>query len=67
MLTKETAKGGEMINKARQDKGLTPLQLVYADMILTEDPSSDAGGDQEKFSNKMSSTVVRRFLSNEIS
>ena len=44
ILTKETAKGGEMINAARQEKGMIPLQLVYADMILTEDPASPKDG-----------------------
>ena len=64
MLTQETRKGGEMINQARVAKGLAPLQLVFADMILTADPSSLADADATSFSNKMSSTVVRAFLSN---
>ena len=63
MLTKETQKGGEMINKARADKGMTPLQLVFADMILTADPSSPRGDTEAtSFSNKMSSTLVRAYL-----
>ena len=66
MLTKETAKGGLMINEARKGKNLPVLDLVYADMILTADPSSPRG-DQEvtSFSNKMSSTIVRQYLSTE--
>lgn len=59
ILTKETQKGGEMINEARSKNGLPPLELVFADMILTSDPSSEA---DEKFSNKMSSTMIRKYL-----
>ena len=63
VLTKETQKGGQMINEAREAKGMTPLQLVFADMILTADPSSPRGDTEAtSFSNKMSSTIVRSFL-----
>ena len=60
MLTKETIKGGNMINEARKAKNLPALDLVCADMILTADPSSPSG-DREvtSFSNKMSSTMIR--------
>lgn len=54
-----------MINEARQAKGLAPLALVFADMILTADPSSPRGSEEiTSFSNKMSSTIVREFLNN---
>lgn len=43
VLTKETAKGGLMINEARAAKNLPALDLVFADMILTADPSSPRG------------------------
>ena len=47
-----------MINEARKAKGMPELALVYADMLLTADPSSPTG-EQEvtSFSNKMSSTI----------
>ena len=52
-----------MINQARQAKGMTPLQLVFAAMILTADPLSPRGDTEAtSFSNKMSSTIVRSFL-----
>ena len=55
-----------MINDARQAKGLAPLALVFADMILTSDPSSPRGSAEiTSFSNKMSSTLVREFLNNK--
>ena len=60
VLTKETQKGGMMINQAREAKGLPPLELIYADMIMTTDPSSLCGDSEvTSFSNKMSSTIVR--------
>ena len=60
VLTKETQKGGMMINQAREAKGLPPLELIYADMIMTTDPSSPCGDSEAtSFSNKMSSTIVR--------
>lgn len=66
VLTKETARGGEMINAAREAKGLAPLALVYADMILTADPSSPRGhAEVTSFSNKMSSTNIRQYLSSQ--
>ena len=67
VLTKETQRGGLMINEARFAKGLAPLDLDFADMILTSDPSSPRGNNEiETFSNKMSSTIIRQHLnSNE--
>ena len=52
-----------MINDARTAKGMQQLDLVFADMILTADPSSPRGGEEAStFSNKMSSTLVRAYL-----
>lgn len=52
-----------MINEARFARNLNPLDMVYADMILTSDPSSPRGQPEvTSFSNKMSSTVIRQFL-----
>ena len=66
VLTQETKKGGEMINDARRAKGIAPLNLVFADMILTTDPSSPRGdAEVTSFSNKMSSTIVRQYLNQE--
>eukprot|EP00353_Schmidingerella_taraikaensis_P006063 CAMPEP_0185568170 /NCGR_PEP_ID=MMETSP0434-20130131/1211_1 /TAXON_ID=626734 ORGANISM="Favella taraikaensis, Strain Fe Narragansett Bay" /NCGR_SAMPLE_ID=MMETSP0434 /ASSEMBLY_ACC=CAM_ASM_000379 /LENGTH=346 /DNA_ID=CAMNT_0028182591 /DNA_START=161 /DNA_END=1201 /DNA_ORIENTATION=+ len=64
VLTKETQKGGLMINEARAAKGFQALDLVFADMILTADPSSPRGDTEvTSFSNKMSSTIIRQFMS----
>ena len=52
-----------MINEARFAKGFNPLDLVFADMILTSDPSSPRGDTEvTSFSNKMSSTIIRQYL-----
>jgi len=64
VLTKETQRGGIMINDAREAKGMRPLELVFANMILTEDLSSPRGdAELTSFSNKMSSTLIRQYLS----
>jgi len=53
-----------MINQARSANGLPPLELVFADMILTTDPSVPDGDEENtSFSNKMSSTIIRQYLS----
>ena len=64
VLTKETQRGGIMINEARFARGLAPLDLIFADMIMTADPSSPQGKTEvTSFSNKMSSTNIRQHLS----
>lgn len=50
-----------MINKAREEAGLKPLDLVFVDMILA-DENKDT---QNKFSNKTSSTYIREYLANK--
>ena len=59
ILTQEVAKGGKMVDEIRQANGLEPLKHVLADMILV---SKDEEGS--KFSNKMSSTLIREHLAN---
>lgn len=44
-----------MINNQRKDNGLEPIELVFVDMVKVEDTANDA-----KFSNKMSSTLIRQ-------
>ena len=36
VLTQETKKGGEIVNNMRAQNGLTPVKLVFADMILSK-------------------------------
>lgn len=36
ILTRETAKGGEILNEVRASKGMPPCELVFVDMILAE-------------------------------
>jgi pantetheine-phosphate adenylyltransferase len=36
ILTRETAKGGEIVNSIRQEKGLPLCELVFVDMILAD-------------------------------
>lgn len=57
-MTKEVEKGGQIINKARADNGLPSVDLVFADMILVSEQ------EEQKFSNKMSSTLIRNHLAN---
>ena len=35
-MTQETKKGGEIVNNMRAQNGLTPVKLVFADMILSK-------------------------------
>jgi phosphopantetheine adenylyltransferase len=51
------AKGGEMVNAKRKENGLDPVELVFVDMVKVEENETDA-----KFSNKMSSTLIRKKL-----
>ena len=59
VLTPEVAKGGEIINARRKENGLPELEIVYADMVKV----SDSDDESQKFSNKMSSTLIREHLS----
>ena len=36
ILTRESEKGGEMINQKRAENGLEPIELVFVDMILAD-------------------------------
>jgi pantetheine-phosphate adenylyltransferase len=62
ILTRETAKGGEILNVIRKERGLKECELVFVDMILAD--LDDEGGSQN-FSNKSSSTQVRKFLAEQ--
>ena len=44
-----------MINDKRKENGLPELAIVIADMVKV----SDSEDDEKKFSNKMSSTLIR--------
>jgi len=55
ILTREVAKGGQMVNDAREKNGLPKVELVFVDMILAAEES----GSIENFSNKTSSTYIR--------
>ena len=57
VLTQEVARGGDMINAKRKENGLEPIELVFVDMVKVEETETDA-----KFSNKMSSTLIRQKL-----
>ena len=58
VLTREVEKGGAIINGKRQENGLEELELVFVDMILAKE-----GQEEKKYSNKMSSTLIRAHLS----
>ena len=49
-----------MINDVRKNNGLSELELVFVDMILAEQDLN-----KKNFSNKVSSTNIRQFLSNQ--
>lgn len=59
ILTREVERGGKIINDAREANGLNQVPLVFVDMILVSDQ------DCEKFSNKMSSTLIRNHIANK--
>mmetsp|Transcript_3772 Transcript_3772/g.6438 ORF Transcript_3772/g.6438 Transcript_3772/m.6438 type:complete len:162 (+) Transcript_3772:716-1201(+) len=59
ILTREVQKGGEITNQKRQEKGLSSLPLVFADMIMAKE-SEEA--TQINFSNKISSTIIREHI-----
>ena len=46
-----------MINDKRKENGLPELAIVIADMVKVSDSE-----DEKKFSNKMSSTLIRQHL-----
>ena len=50
-----------MVNEARTKNDLNTLALVFVDMILCEENAND----DNKFSNKTSSTFIRAYLANE--
>jgi cytidyltransferase-like protein len=58
VLTREVEKGGKMINDARAKNGLGSLDLLFVDMIL-----ADADSSEKNYSNKLSSTNIREYLS----
>ena len=58
ILTRETEKGGNMINEARVKNGFPPLEIVFAEMVLAE----VIEGGEDQFSNKVSSTFIRKFI-----
>ncbi|TNV77819.1 hypothetical protein FGO68_gene2445 [Halteria grandinella] len=60
VLTREVAKGGVMINEARERNSLHPLRLVFVDMILSE-----VTEDDNSFSNKTSSTYIREYIAKQ--
>lgn len=61
ILTREVEKGGAMVNEARRNNGLKELDLVFVEMILAEE---DANNDN-KFSNKTSSSLIRAYLAHD--
>lgn len=59
ILTREVEKGGQMVNDARKENGLSELDLVFVNMILVEENNDD---HENKFSNKTSSTYIREYI-----
>jgi hypothetical protein len=57
-----TKGAGKMVNDARAHNGLNPLTLVFVDMILAEISEEDRA-TASQFSNKTSSTFIRKYLS----
>jgi phosphopantetheine adenylyltransferase len=59
-LTREVEKGGKMVNDAREKNGLGIVDLLFVDMIL-----ADADSSEKNYSNKLSSTNIREYLSKQ--
>jgi phosphopantetheine adenylyltransferase len=57
-LTRETEKGGIMINNKRAENKLPPMNMVFVDMVLANVNEKGEG----QYSNKVSSTNIRKFI-----
>ena len=60
ILTREVEKGGAMINAQRAENGLSQVELVFVNMIL-----ADHSPQEVNYSNKLSSTHIRKYLASE--
>ena len=58
ILTRETEKGGIMINNKRAENKLPPMNMVFVDMVLANVNEKGEG----QYSNKVSSTNIRKFI-----
>ena len=58
VLTREVEKGGKMVEAKRAENKLKPLEMVYVDMVLADVDKTGVA----KFSNKISSTNIRKYL-----
>ena len=50
------------MNDMRKSNGFKPVDLVFVDMIMTKAQDESKDPSEPIFSNKMSSTIVRKFL-----
>jgi len=58
ILTRETVKGGEMINEQRKDKGLKELPMTFIDLMFAD----KSGADTTEYSGKISSSMIRQHI-----
>ena len=58
VVSRESAKGGEYVNKFRQEKDFPPLHIVTINVV---------GGEGDDFDGKLSSTAIREAESKKIS
>lgn len=71
MLTEETKKGGEFLNKERLSNSLNSLPLIFSAIIYTSDDYLEAAastmGNNQNFQNKVSSSSLRKNIFSLIS
>ena len=62
VVSKETEKGGFMVNDVREKKGLNPLDVHVIDIVVDERDDKLVHGKQHEGDEKMSSTMERQKL-----
>lgn len=63
ILTKETLKGGLIVNEGRKEAGLLPLEFVFSELLSN---ASFEEVNLESFENKVSSTSIREAITSTL-
>lgn len=62
VVSRESYKGGEFVNKVRSDKKLSQLKVVTIGVLGEESVSVENSSPEHNWANKLSSTGIRQFL-----
>ncbi|KAI9027303.1 hypothetical protein CLU79DRAFT_741267 [Phycomyces nitens] len=63
VCSKETLQGGEAVNRERQKRGMSPIELRVIDVIS---PTSTSIGSQDMSALKISSSWIRQYLAKDL-